>query len=376
MAKLLDMRSICPRVCCSSVMVVVFMILINFTVATHVSSLTTKNEDDVSVSLQEECSRRDPAMNPFYEVRYGLDMVWQIPADPKAVIFISTSRYAVPFSFFDPSPDCPQCYGLPEDRAEVLAALDRNYAILIVPSFGPEWERVNDWPPSLSQERSTVTTIIKEWTKEHELDHLPFASFGHSNGANFSTQLTLEFDVKALVLSCASGEWELLEHADPSVFPPTLYVDMPNDNASDGFYPQVVRALSILKVRGVKTVEFQEWPRPIFPSNFTEAIPCLGSANAEKIYAAYKAEGWIDDNGYVLVNPYYADSPGVLKKYDFLPYCPYEDDLCFSKHVEQELRMAYGFHSLSSEYNKEIFEWLDNTIFGDSSEQSPLWDSQ
>ncbi|CAM6082452.1 unnamed protein product [Calypogeia fissa] len=45
-----------------------------------------KNKDDVLVLLQEDCSRHDPAMDPFYEVRYGLNMVWQIPADPKATI--------------------------------------------------------------------------------------------------------------------------------------------------------------------------------------------------------------------------------------------------------------------------------------------------
>ncbi|CAM6121504.1 unnamed protein product [Calypogeia fissa] len=130
--------------------------------------------------------------------------------------------------------------------------------------------------------RSNVVSIIKDWSKERGIDHLPLAALGHSNGANFSSQLTLELGLKSLVLMCAPGEFEVLEHADASVFPFTLYVDMTIDNGPEGFYPQVVRALKILRARGVETGQIHEWPRPIGPSNFTDKIPRLRSATAKR----------------------------------------------------------------------------------------------
>lgn len=311
-------------------------------------------------------------MDPIFEIIYGQDAVWQIPPDPKAVLFLAHGKGEDPFGYFDPGPNCRQCYGLPEQRAAVLAALKRSYAIISVKSVGIAWDIVDDWPPSPTVDRTIVVSIIKEWTAEHSLDHLPLAVFGFSNGGNFSSQLTWDLDIKSLILMCSSGRLNVLEHANAAVFPPTLYLGMPVDGGPTGFYTKAIFARNILKSRGVRTEMIDILPRPIRPSNFSEKIPCLSQPMSEQIYEAYKAESWLDDHDFVVKSLIEFDYEAVLWKNSILPVCQMENDLCFAKQVRQELSLAFAFHEFTSEYNDQIFKWLDDTLFLGSSEPSRL----
>ncbi|CAM6099130.1 unnamed protein product [Calypogeia fissa] len=353
----------------NSSVLVVFCILINRAVAVDLSSLV---EDGV-VPEHNLCSRSDPAMDPFYEVRYGQDVVWQIPSNPKAVLFMAHGMDKDPLGYFDPGPNCRQCYGLPENRGAVLAALERNYAVILVKSVDRYWLPwgVEVWPPPPSEDRFNVISIIKEWTKEHFLDHLPLAAFGYSSGGNFSTLLSFDLSFKSLILMCTPGEVLALVHANAS-FPPTLFLDMPADTT---YSSMAAYGRKLLETKGVRTGMIDIFPRPISPLNFTEKIPCLQRETAELIYGAYKAESWLDDDDYVIMNPIMVDPEAVLWKHNVLPFCQSENDLCLAQHVLQEIGVAYAFHSFSSQFNQQIFDWLDYTVFHGSSEPAGLWRS-
>lgn len=357
--------------CKYSALVMLLFILINRAEATDVS-LLAEGED---TRWSKVCSKMDPAMDPTHEVRYGQDVVWQIPPNPKAVLFMAHGKDKGPLDYFDPAPHCRRCLGLPENRAVVLDALKSQYAIIAIKSVTEYWLPwgVEVWPPPSSEDRTIVTSVVKEWTKEHSLDHLPLAAFGYSSGGNFSTLLAHELDFKSLILMCTPGELESLSHANSS-FPPTLYLAMPVDK--DGFYPQVTTARNILESKGVRTGQIDMLPRPVRPSNFTQKIPCFERATAERLYSAYKAENWLDDDDYVLKSPYAFDFEAVLWKHKVLPFCETSNDLCLAKHVEQEIILAYAFHSFSAQYSKEIVDWLDSSMFFGSFEPAGLWASQ
>ena len=73
-----------------------------------------------------------PLLAPVYKVMHGAEAVWQIPLEPRAAVFYAHGCTHKATHFWDTHPDCPKCFGLPEDRALVLAALERQYAVLAV----------------------------------------------------------------------------------------------------------------------------------------------------------------------------------------------------------------------------------------------------
>ena len=102
--------------------------------------------------------------NPTYETRFITGVIWKIPENPRAILHIAHGRFLNIFSFFDRSPECELGYGLPEDRAIVLEALDRKYAVIVVKSVGYEWI---SWPVETSQDKACVTSVVTQWVEEH-----------------------------------------------------------------------------------------------------------------------------------------------------------------------------------------------------------------
>ncbi|KAL0362504.1 UNVERIFIED_CONTAM: hypothetical protein Scaly_1205600 [Sesamum calycinum] len=111
-------------------------------------------------------------LDPTVEFRNGTDLIWQIPDSPKAVLFLAHGCNGRAVNFWDKSPNCPNCVGLPEERLIVLHALARKFAVLAVSSKGICW--------SLGEERWIVKDIIQWWITKQKVDKLPiFALVPH-----------------------------------------------------------------------------------------------------------------------------------------------------------------------------------------------------
>ncbi|CAM6092062.1 unnamed protein product [Calypogeia fissa] len=352
----------------------ILFILINRAGATNFLLNSATDTASSSPIAAGRCSRSDPKMDPFYETRYGQQMVWQIPPSPKAVLFLAHGKDKEPLSYFDPGPNCRECYGFPEDRAATLEALERSYAVIMVKSVDTYWLPYNvmEWPPPPSQDRTIVVSIIREWTKEHMLEDLPLVAFGHSSGGNFTTLLTVDLDIKSMILMCSPGEFAVLHNANAGVFPPALFVPMPLDNATTGFYPKVVHAINILNSKGVLVKEIDAWPMPIHPHSFSDKIPCLQAGTSEQIYAALKSEGWLGEGDYMIKSPYTNDWEAVLRRQKVLRMCQSWSDMCFAEHIRQVLMAAWAEHSFTSSLNEEIFNWLDDSMLVGSFEEVRL----
>lgn len=313
------------------------------------------------------CSMRYGLMDPIHEKRYGVDVVWQIPPSPKAVLFLAHGGEMDPFGYFDRGPQCKHCNGLPEQRTVVLEALRRRYAVISVKSIGERYDTY--WPLEESEDLVIVTNVIKEWTSEHALDGLPLAVWGHSAGSGIASALSMRLPLRALVLMCAGGLREVEVRATPLQFPPTFFAYMPVDwnNPTLNSTGHDAEVMAILTERGVEVAEAQCWPKPLYPLFFTERIVCMSDELSAKVFAAFQAAGWVDRKGYLKINPSQADWKAVLLKANALPFCSASGDLCFGPHVEQELKMAFAEHSFTSDADDSIFPWLDATIFPSSS---------
>ncbi|CAM6126981.1 unnamed protein product [Calypogeia fissa] len=301
------------------------------------------------------CSRRDPLMDPFHEVRHGHDVVWQIPSHPKAILLFTHGHSMNSFDYFDQGPNCEQCYGSPETRTVVLEALRRRYAVIV---GTVDTEEAYDFNAAI------LYAVVKEWMAEHMLDGLPLAIWGHSAGVSLATALIDKLPMQAMVLMCGGGILEVEEAADPSNFPPTLFAYMPKDF----FEPDLNKtgramiAMTVLRSRGVEVASIELWPKPLSPLFFTERILCMSEEMSLAIYAAFEGVGWVDSNGYLTINPATDDWKSMLQEANVCAF----GNRCLVAQVEQELRMAFALHAFTSDGNSVIFPWLDATIHASS----------
>ncbi|KAA8526216.1 hypothetical protein F0562_008045 [Nyssa sinensis] len=107
------------------------------------------------------------------EFRNGTDVIWQIPDSPKAVLLLAHGCNGRAVNFWDRSPRCLNCVGLPEERLIVLHALARNFAVLTISSAGRCW--------SFREERLIVKGIINWWLEKYKLEKLPLVALGASS---------------------------------------------------------------------------------------------------------------------------------------------------------------------------------------------------
>ncbi|CAM6100108.1 unnamed protein product [Calypogeia fissa] len=300
---------------------------------------------------EEPCSWKDPAMDPTHEMRYGHDVVWQIPPEPKAVLLLAHGRDMESLQFFDPGPNCEQCYGMPECRTVVLESLQRQYAVIAVTGYYEDWQ--------------VLSTIVKEWMTHYSLDSLPLVAWGHSAGTWTVTALTRGLSMRAIVLMCGGGIVEVEPMATSLTFPPTFFAYMPRD----ALVPElnltrlVKESMATLTAQGVEVSDTQCWPKPISPLSFTQRIRCISEEKSQMIYAALEAAGWLDSGGYLMKDAKTGDLESVLVEANALPYCAVTSgDVCLIAHVKEVLNTAYAVHSFTNDANDLIFPWLDSHI--------------
>lgn len=326
------------------------------------------SNEGLDPSSAQPCHLRDALMDPTYEERYGVNFVWQIPPNAKAILFFAHGGHEDALRYFDPGPKCQHCYGLPEDRTAVLEALRRGYAVIVVKSLSVGWDTEEDL--------RIVTKIIKEWTNEHSLEGLPLAAWGFSAGTYLASALPFSLPMRAVVLMCGDGVVVFEEMATPDLFPPTLFAYMPVDFdiPSLNLTGKRLKAMAILAERGVKVYDTPCRPKPISPLFFTERILCMSDEMSHRVFAAYQDAGWVDSNGYLTKSTWVDDWESVLWEARALPFCTALGDLCLAAHVGEELQMAFAEHSFTSAANDVIFPWLDSTILSSYSGEDPVFE--
>lgn len=173
-------------------------------------------------------------LEPHYEVRQGVEVIWQIPPNASRVLFIAHGVGYFPHDFWDPSPSCPHCTGLPEERAIALAALNRGYAVISVMSLGVQWM---GWPLDTNLDFRNVLQILSAWKQEVGLGVLPLTGLGISDGGTFISILALELEVfSSLVIMISSANEDALDFAaQEGTYPPTLFIEVQTARPPDCF---------------------------------------------------------------------------------------------------------------------------------------------
>ncbi|XP_051152111.1 uncharacterized protein LOC127266062 [Andrographis paniculata] len=282
------------------------------------------------------------SFDPFVEHRNGTDVIWQIPDSPKAVLFLAHGCNGRAANFWDKSPKCLHCVGLPEERLIVLHALARNFAVVVVSSRKTCW--------SLGEERWIVKDIIQWWITERKLDKLPVFALGASSGGYFVSVLATELQFQAIVVMIAEGVYSHLNISGD--YPPTLFVHMPKDETRK---QKIERYLVVMRERGIDAAEIRCMEFPLTPELFANRIPGLDLTLSVKLFNLFKEKGFIDQNGYMR-----DDGRAIPWKTALEEKGIHLPDKSLVNHIQEEMNLAFAYHEMTSLQSQQIFDWFES----------------
>ena len=281
-------------------------------------------------------------LHPTRETRNGTDVIWQVPKSPKVVLFLAHGCNGRAINFWDKSPECPNCIGLPEERLLVLHALARHFAVITISSAGKCW--------TFGKEVLVVKDIIKWWVGKEKLEKLPLVALGASSGGYFVSVLATAMKFNSIVIMIAEGLFEKIDIKED--YPPTLFVHMPKD-----LYRQqkIDEYVEILKDKGidVDVVECMEFP--LSPNTLADRIPGLDPNLSQRLFEFFHEKGFVDRNGYMKKDGRATKWRKALeeKKTFFL-------DKHLVPHIQEELNLAFASHEMTSVHSDQIFKWFES----------------
>lgn len=299
---------------------------------------------DVSGVSMKSWNSFDPlvGLDPIVEFRNGTDLISQIPHSPKGVLFLAHGCNGRAANFWDKSPKCKNCVGLPEERLIVLHALSRNFAVLAVSSAGRCW--------TFGEELLIVKDIIQWWVAKEKLEKLPLVALGASSGGYFVSVLATQLKFSSITLMIAEGMFGKIDIK--STYPPTLFVHMPKDEARK---QRIDQYLVVLKEKGIDVAEIKCMEFPLSPSHFADVIPGIVRSTSEKLFNLFKEKGFIDKNGYMKKDGRATRWREALREGEvILP-----DEALFN-HIQEEMNLAYAYHEMTSLQSQEILDWFES----------------
>lgn len=280
--------------------------------------------------------------DPTVEWRNGTDVIWQIPDSPKAVLFLAHGCDQRAANFWDRSPKCPNCLGLPEERLIALEALARKFAVFAVSSAGRCW--------ALGKERLVLKGIIKWWIEKQRLEKLPLVALGASSGGYFVSVLANELKFSSIVIMIAEGVFDQMDVEKD--YPPTLFVHMPKDETRR---QRVAENLGILREKGIDVAEIKCMEVPLSPSFLADRIPGIDLSTSTKLFSLFQEKGFIDKSGYMRKDGRSIHLKSVLREGKILL-----PDKLLVRRIQEELNLAFAYHEMTSLQSEQIFNWFES----------------
>ena len=328
--------------------------------------LHKQGENHSSANLQRQKKKNHPILKR--NSIGGVEFLWQTPTNgtknqTKAILFLAHGCSHSMKDWFAPDSDstagavCPECIGLPEERAIVRIALDLELLVVAVSSAAGSCWSVTDGP--------RVARVLEEVNRDI---HLPIYAFGASSGGSFVSS------VLGPVLSAAADEAEtnhghrrlngyISQIAAPNGDQqlesiPSVFITMNRDGRTD---QRAAETVQTLRSRQVPVQHIRLPPLPITPDFFTERIgPQYSSAErSQRMVESLRDHGWVDDDkedGLLTRDPrQHSDWRQVLA-----PFASEVGDSMVADEsaLSEVLNCAYGMHEMSRDGVREALTFL------------------
>ncbi|KAK9059936.1 hypothetical protein SSX86_020640 [Deinandra increscens subsp. villosa] len=283
-------------------------------------------------------------LDPTVEILNSTEVIWQIPNSPKSILFLAHGCNGRAANFWDKSVNCDHCVGLPEERAIVLEALARKFAVVAVSSKGRCW--------SLMKETLVVERVIRFWVKKQNLESLPLVALGASSGGYFVSMLASKLKFSSIVVMIAEGVFDRIDVTKH--YPPTLFVHMPKDKRRK---KMIDANLESMRREGVDVAEVQSMELALSPSFLADRVPGLDRKISAELFDLFKEKGFVNENGYLIddgrVIPW---KKAMNERKVSLP------DKVLVSYIQEELNLAFAYHEMTSLQSEQIFNWFESHL--------------
>ncbi|CAN6237643.1 unnamed protein product [Urochloa humidicola] len=294
--------------------------------------------------------------------RSGNEVLWQLPPPStplRAALFAAPGCTIRATDFFDASPGCPRCAGLPEERRFTAAALARGYAVLAVSSRAECWSLDaagsggGGGEGEGGSELAAVESIIKWWTTEEhpQLAGLPLVGVGASSGGYFLSALAARVKFSSVAVMIAEGVYGAMRDI-PAGYPPALFVHMPKDAERAAL---VAESMGKLRAEHVDVREIRCGDFAVSTELLAERVPGLSRAVAGALVDVLRRKGFVDEKGFLKDDGRSTPWKKAAEEAKVLP-----EGFHLERHVTEELNVAYAYHEFTSLKNAEIFEWFES----------------
>lgn len=329
-------------------------------------------------SLSAERIRDDPhgVMRDTFGSRVDpVELLWQKPRDPKALLFLAHGCNHAATDFFPPSETCPTCAGLPEETRVVAKALARGYVVAAVSSRGACWDATVD-------ARRVVRALSRVSRLVPELAGKPTFAFGASSGGAFVGALPFYGAVDGVVSQISSirlpsrlrdaaslGE-ELRAQGGRGDYPPVVFSHMSRDVLTGEL---VDRSRAYLESVGVPVRVTELDPQPVddgfFHRRIVRAVPAdahgegaglepvVRLAESKAMAAKLRDAGMLDTEGYLRDDPRASDWRSALGADAKAMGDSMRPD---ASGLSEVLNVAYASHELSADGFDGDMKWLED----------------
>jgi hypothetical protein len=255
--------------------------------------------------------------------------------------------------FFDPSPSCPRCIGLPEEKKIASAALRAQYLVVAVSSSDVCWSHYTDIRP--------VELVIARLRRLHG-SALPLFGLGASSGGYFIGSLPLystSLSFAAICIQIMGLPLHLLEregHGQLTAYPPSLWIHMAKDQDTARAVDLATKAL---RRRGRTTRKISVPELPITEEFFADRTGCP-TGDSESIWAAFLADGVINSSGFLVEDPRQSAWRESILRSPKLSHYRSSALAADQSAISEEMNVAYALHEITSDYMPQILQFFSS----------------
>ncbi|CAM6099423.1 unnamed protein product [Calypogeia fissa] len=291
-------------------------------------------------------------------------VAWQLPKGPiKKVLVIFEAVDVQPYEFWDSSPSCEQCTGLPEKRKIVMDAIARNYAVLIphpldIHSMREPSDGTLQAFSTNSPDIMNILYILAEWKGRIDLqEDVPTVALGVSSGGKIlSTLGHFPGLFESIGMMISPGLVDAFKSSTLD-YPPTIFVHMPKDTATA---EMVYYDRKLLRSKGVPTKEVRWYEHSVTQYWFAELIPGLDQATSIEIHRCLKESKWLDEVTGFLSPDFQNEWFEKAREWKVFPVDLTEEKrLILEDRVFEELNVAYAYHVTLARTNNDLFAWFE-----------------
>eukprot|EP00211_Chloroparvula_japonica_P008160 CAMPEP_0119150930 /NCGR_PEP_ID=MMETSP1310-20130426/45587_1 /TAXON_ID=464262 /ORGANISM="Genus nov. species nov., Strain RCC2339" /LENGTH=311 /DNA_ID=CAMNT_0007143163 /DNA_START=259 /DNA_END=1197 /DNA_ORIENTATION=- len=269
------------------------------------------------------------------------DIVYQVTDGNEDLMILAHGCFRHPTDFWQQSPLCPTCTGLPEER-KILLQLVRTMDVVAIGKEHTCWAEMDLEP--------TVVTL--RGFMERKAYRRVFA-FGISSGGSFAGLLATRLPLAGIICQISVLSPMAIEQIPQSVR--VAYVHMDRDHRTGRL---VTDQAAKLEKRGHAVREFVVPPISIDARFFSNSIPVISEQQSKALYDALVKGKFLKD-GFLSVDVTDRSLLVTLKQVRVREGL--DDPLILNgSAILEELKRAYGFHEITADHFQSALRFIQD----------------